>query len=199
MTPAREGGLMSAGLDVLRAIFEETAAAHQRFSASQLDTVVAAADAIRRALARGGKLLAFGNGGSAADAQHLVAELVGRFEKERAPLAAVALTSNSSIVTAIGNDYSYDRVFTRQVEALGRDVDVAFGISTSGRSPNVEQALRAAKTRGLVTIALTGRDGGTIGPVADIHINVAEQSTPRVQEVHRTVMHAICSLIERSL
>jgi D-sedoheptulose 7-phosphate isomerase len=190
---------MSAELDALRAIFDETAAAHQRFSARQLDTLVAAALAIRSALARGGKLLAFGNGGSAADAQHLVAELVGRFEKERAPLAAVALTSNSSIVTAIGNDYSYDHVFTRQVDALGRDVDVAFGISTSGRSPNVERALTAAKKRGLVTIALTGRDGGTIGPVADIHINVAEQSTPRVQEVHRTVLHAICSLIERSL
>jgi len=190
---------MSVDLDVLRAIFDETAAAHQRFSARQLDTVVAAALAIRRALSSGGKLLAFGNGGSAADAQHLVAELVGRFEQERAALAAVALTGNSSIVTAIANDYSYDHVFTRQVEALGRDADVAFGISTSGRSPNVERALVAAKRRGMATIALTGRDGGSIGPVADIHINVAEQSTPRVQEVHRTVLHAICSLIERNL
>ena len=190
---------MSVDLDVLRAIFDETAAAHQRFSARQLDTVVAAALAIRRALSSGGKLLAFGNGGSAADAQHLVAELVGRFEQERAALAAVALTGNSSIVTAIANDYSYDHVFTRQVEALGRDADVAFGISTSGRSQNVERALVAAKRRGMATIALTGRDGGSIGPVADIHINVAEQSTPRVQEVHRTVLHAICSLIERNL
>ena len=190
---------MSVDLDVLRAIFDETAAAHQRFSAHQLDTVVAAALAIQGALASGGKLLAFGNGGSAADAQHLVAELVGRFEKERAALAAVALTGNSSIVTAIANDYSYDHVFTRQIEALGRDADVAFGISTSGRSQNVERALAAAKRCGMVTIALTGRDGGSIGPVADIHINVAEQSTPRVQEVHRTVLHAICSLVERNI
>jgi D-sedoheptulose 7-phosphate isomerase len=190
---------MSIDSDLIRTIFSETAAAHQRFSARQLDRVVAAADAIRRAVTSGRKLLAFGNGGSAADAQHLVAELVGRFEMERAPLAAVALTGNSSIVTAIGNDYSFDHVFVRQVEALGVAGDVACGISTSGRSPNVERALLAAKARGMLTIALTGRDGGSIGPIADIHINVAEQSTPRVQEVHRTALHAMCSLIERNL
>ena len=184
---------------LLRTIFDETTAAHQRFSERQLDTVAAAALAIRQAVTNGRKLLAFGNGGSAADAQHLVAELVGRFEIERAPLAGVALTANSSIVTAIGNDYSFDKVFTRQVEALGCAGDVAFGISTSGNSANVERALVAAKARGMVTIALTGRDGGSIGRVADIHINVAEQSTPRVQEVHRTVLHAMCSLIERNL
>jgi D-sedoheptulose 7-phosphate isomerase len=190
---------MSSDSDLIRTIFEDTTAAHQRFSARQLDTVVAAAVAIRRAVTNGRKLLAFGNGGSAADAQHLVAELVGRFEMERAALAAVALTSNSSIVTAIGNDYSYDYVFARQVEALGVAGDVAFGISTSGKSPNVERAMVAAKARGLLTIALTGRDGGSIGPIADIHLNVAEHSTPRVQEVHRTVLHAMCSLIERNL
>jgi D-sedoheptulose 7-phosphate isomerase len=190
---------MSSDSDLIRGIFEDTTAAHQRFTARQLDSVVAAATAIRRAVTNGRKLLAFGNGGSAADAQHLVAELVGRFEMERVALAAVALTSNSSIVTAIGNDYSYDYVFARQVEALGVAGDVAFGISTSGRSPNVERALVAAKARGILTVALTGRDGGTIGPMADIHINVAEQSTPRVQEVHRTALHAMCSLIERNL
>jgi phosphoheptose isomerase len=190
---------VSIDTDLLRSIFDETSAAHQRFAARQLDTVVAAARAIRQAVTSGRKLLAFGNGGSAADAQHLVAELVGRFEFERAPLAGIALTANSSIVTAIGNDYSFDRVFTRQVEALGSAGDVAVGISTSGRSANVEAALVAAKARGMTTIALTGRDGGPIGRVADIHINVAEQSTPRVQEVHRTVLHAMCSLIERGL
>jgi D-sedoheptulose 7-phosphate isomerase len=190
---------VSDDLDVLRAIFDETTAAHQRFSASQLDTVAAAALAIRRAVTNDRKLLAFGNGGSAADAQHLVAELVGRFEIERAPLAAVALTSNSSIVTAIGNDYSFEQVFARQVEALGCAGDVAFGISTSGRAPNVERGLLSAKARGMLAIALTGHDGGSIGAVADIHINVAERSTPRVQEVHRTVLHAICSLVERNL
>jgi D-sedoheptulose 7-phosphate isomerase len=191
--------MMSADLDLLRARFDETAAAHQRFASQRLDAVAAAAHALVSALGRGGKLLAFGNGGSAGDAQHLVAELVGRFEQERAAMAGVALTADTSIITAIANDYSYDRVFTRQVEALGRAGDVAFGISTSGRSANVEQALVAAKKLGLVTIALTGRDGGSIGPVADIHINVAEESTARAQEVHRTVLHGICSLVERSL
>jgi phosphoheptose isomerase len=190
---------MSADLEVLRAIFAETSAAHQRFAAHQLDAVVRAATAVWASIEGGGKLLAFGNGGSAADAQHLVAELVGRFEKERAALPALALTSNSSIVTAIGNDYSYEHVFVRQVEALGRPGDVAFGISTSGRSANVERALTTAKKNGLVPIALTGRGGGTIGPTADVHINVAEESTPRVQEVHRTLLHAMCSLIEQNL
>jgi D-sedoheptulose 7-phosphate isomerase len=181
----------------IRTIFGETTAAHQRFAEYGVDGVAAAAAAICRALAAGHKVLAFGNGGSAGDAQHLVAELVGRFEGERRALAAVALTADSSVMTAIGNDYGYDHVFTRQIDALGREGDVAFGISTSGRSRNVEAALRSAKARGMVTIALTGRDGGQMGTDADIHLNVAEASTARVQEVHRTIMHAMCSLIER--
>jgi D-sedoheptulose 7-phosphate isomerase len=186
-------------VDVVRTIFQETTAAHQRFAIRGLDSVVTAAAAISRATSAGRKVLAFGNGGSAADAQHLVAELVGRFEGERRALAGVALTSDSSVVTAIANDYGYAHLFTRQIEALGCEGDVAFGISTSGRSPNVEAALAAAKTRGLVTIALTGRDGGRMGADADIHLNVAETSTPRVQEVHRTVLHAMCSLVDRNL
>jgi D-sedoheptulose 7-phosphate isomerase len=185
--------------DVVRAVFDETTAAHQRFVARGLPEVAAAAAAIGRAVTTGRKVLAFGNGGSAADAQHLVAELVGRFEGERRPLAAVALTTDSSVVTAIANDYGYEHVFTRQIEGLGNEGDIAFGISTSGRSPNVEAALAAAKRRGMVTIALTGRDGGRMGADADIHLNVAEASTPRVQEVHRTVLHAMCSLVDRGL
>ena len=183
----------------LRAIFDETTAAHRRFAEQGLDAVAAAAGAIGRAVTTGRKVLAFGNGGSAADAQHLVAELVGRFEGERQALAGVALTTDSAVVTAIANDYGYEQVFTRQIEALGREGDVAFGISTSGRSPNVLAALAAAKARGMTTIALTGRDGGPIGAAADIHVNVSEASTARVQEVHRTVMHAMCSLVEQSL
>jgi len=183
--------------ELLRSIFEETAAAHNRFAASRLDTIVRAADTIARALLSGNKLLAFGNGGSASDAEHLVAELVGRFEGERRALPAVALTADSSVMTAIGNDYGYSHVFTRQIEALGAAGDIAFGISTSGRSPNVEAALAAAKARGMVTIAMTGRDGGKMGADADIHLNVAEPATPRIQEVHRTIMHAMCSLIDR--
>jgi len=184
---------------ILKNIFDETAAAHRRFAGQGLDAVAAAAAAISRAVTNDRKVLAFGNGGSATDAEHLVAELVGRFEGERQALAGIALTPDSAVVTAIANDYGYDRVFSRQVEGLGREGDVAFGISTSGRSPNVLAGLTAAKARGLITIALTGRDGGPIGAAADIHINVAEASTPRVQEVHRTVMHAMCSLVEQSL
>lgn len=183
----------------LRAIFDETTGAHQRFADERLAAVSTAATTIGQAMTTGRKVLAFGNGGSASDAEHLVAELVGRFEREREALAGIALTANSSIVTAIANDYGYERVFTRQIEGLGREGDVAFGISTSGRSPNILAALVAAKGRGLTTIALTGRDGGPIGAAADIHINVAEASTPRVQEVHRTVIHAICALVERGL
>ena len=184
---------------ILRTIFDETTAAHQRFSSYGLEGIATAADAIGRALLAGRKLLAFGNGGSASDAEHLVAELVGRFEGERRALPAVALTADSSVVTAIGNDYGYQHVFTRQIEALGGPGDIAFGISTSGRSANVEAALAAGKARGMVTIALTGLDGGPMGGTADIHLNVAETATPRVQEVHRTILHAMCSLIDRQV
>jgi phosphoheptose isomerase len=186
-------------LCVVRAIFQDAMSAHQRFAARGLEDLARAASAIGHALASGRKVLAFGNGGSSADAQHLVAELVGRFEVERRALPAIALTADSSVVTAIANDYGYEHVFARQIEALGYAGDVAFGISTSGRSSNVQAALVAAKARGMVTIALTGRDGGVMGAEADIHLNVAEVSTPRIQEVHRTVLHAVCSLIDRSL
>ena len=183
-------------VEAIRRIFSETAAAHQRFAGRGADRIAAAAETITRALRSGHKVLSFGNGGSASDAEHLVAELVGRFEGERRALAGVALTADSSIVTAIANDYGYDQVFARQIEGLGLEGDVAFGISTSGQSKNVESALAVAKARGLVTIALTGRDGGRMGADADIHLNVAETSTPRIQEVHRTIMHAMCSAIE---
>src|SRR6266576_4387209 len=184
---------------ILRTIFDDAASAHQRFASRGLGAIATAADAIGRAVLTGRKLLAFGNGGSASDAEHLVAELVGRFEGERRALAAVALTADSSVVTAIGNDYGYQHVFTRQIEALGGSGDIAFGISTSGRSANVEAALAAGKARGMVTIALTGRDGGRMGTDADIHLNVAESSTARIQEVHRTILHAMCSLIEHQV
>ena len=184
---------------VVQAIFGETVAVHQRARDAVVPRIIEAAAAIRTALGAGGKLLTFGNGGSAADAQHMATELVGRFVRERAALAAIALTADSTIVTSVCNDYGYERVFVRQIEALGRAGDVALGISTSGSSPNVLQALEAANRLGLRTIALTGQDGGAIGMVAAVHINVAEASTPRVQEVHRTVIHAICELIERSL
>ena len=160
--------------------------------------VLDAAAAVSAAIRTGGKLLLFGNGGSAADAQHVAAEFVGRFQRERAAMAAVALTTDSSVLTSIGNDYAFDRVFARQVEALGRKGDVAFGITTSGASPNVVAALTAARALGLQTIALTGGDGGPAGRAAAIHVNVPSDDTARVQEVHRTLLHVICDVVERS-
>jgi phosphoheptose isomerase len=186
-------------LEIVRRIFADTVSAHERFATIGLPGIVQAADAIAQSLSSSGKVLAFGNGGSASDAQHFVGELVGRFEVERRPLPAIALTSDSNVVTAIANDYGYEQVFTRPIVALGRAGDVAFGISTSGKSVNVEMALAAAKRQGLFTIALTGRDGGRMGAEADIHLNVPETSTPRIQEVHRTILHAVCSLIDQFL
>jgi len=168
---------------------------HERMR-TQVGPAVVAAQALVEALQAGGKVLVFGNGGSASDAQHLAAELVGRFMKERAAMPAVALTVDTSILTAIANDYSYKQVFVRQIEALGRPGDVALGISTSGESPNVVAALKTARARGLKTIALTGRDGGAVGQAADIHVNVPDQNTARVQEVHRTLLHVMCEVIE---
>jgi D-sedoheptulose 7-phosphate isomerase len=168
---------------------------HERMRANAGPAVVAA-QTITEALRAGGKLLVFGNGGSAAEAQHLSSELVGRFQKERGAIAAIALTVDSSILTSVANDLSFKQVFARQVEALGRPGDVALGISTSGESPNVVAALQTAKARGLKTVALTGRDGGTVGRVADIHVNVPDQSTQRVQEVHQTLIHVLCEVIE---
>ena len=179
-------------------VFAAAVALHERVRANPGPTLVAA-QAMAEALKAGRKLLAFGNGGSAADAQHLSAELVGRFQKERIALPAIALTVDTSILTSVANDYSYKQVFVRQIEALGQPGDIAFGISTSGESPNVLLALQAARGRGLKTIALTGRDGGTIGPAAEIHVNVPDQNAARVQEVHRTILHVMCEVIESDL
>jgi phosphoheptose isomerase len=176
----------------------ETIALHEH-TRQHAQPVVDAAVAIVGALRQGGKLLLFGNGGSAADAQHVAAEFVGRFQRERAAMAAIALTADTSVLTSVANDYTFERVFARQIEALGRKGDVAFGISTGGGSPNVVAALVAARALGLHTIALTGSDGGAVGRAAAIHVNVPSESTARVQEVHRTLLHVICDLAERSI
>jgi phosphoheptose isomerase len=183
---------------LLRSAFEEAVALHRQVAGLDPAPLVAAAQAILDASEQAGKLLAFGNGGSAADAQHLAAELVVRFERERRALPAVALTADTSVLTAAGNDYGFERLFERQIEALGRPGDVALGISTSGSSPNVLAALKTARVLGLRTIALTGRDGGPVGRTAEIHVNVPSPSTARVQEVHRTLLHVLCDLIERA-
>ena len=183
---------------LLRAAFDEAIALHQRVRDGGGTPVIDAADAIVAALTQGGKVLVFGNGGSAADAQHMAAELVGRFQLERVALAAVALTTDTSVLTSIANDYAFERVFARQVEALGRAGDVALGISTSGASPNVVAALEVAHGLKMRTIALTGADGGAVGRAAAIHINVPSPITARVQEVQRTLLHVICAIVENS-
>ena len=183
--------------DVVTATLQASARLHEQAQSSSVAPTVAAAAAMVAALRAGGKILVCGNGGSASDAQHFAAELVGRFERERPALASIALTTDTSILTALANDYAYAKVFARQVDAIGREGDVLVGISTSGGSANVLEAFAAARARRLTTVALTGRDGGAVGASADIHINVPSGSTARAQEVHRTLLHAICELVER--
>ncbi len=145
---------------------------------------------------RGNKIIVFGNGGSAADAQHIVAEFIGRFQKERKSLPAISLTTDSSIITSLANDYSYDIVFSRQCESLVSKGDVVIGISTSGKSKNVENGIKAAKKKGAITIGLLGGDGGTIKNTVDISIVVLSTNTARIQEVHRVIYHIICDVVE---
>jgi D-sedoheptulose 7-phosphate isomerase len=160
------------------------------------DKTAQAAQVIHGALQRGGKILLFGNGGSAADAQHVAAEFVGRFAREREPMPAIALTTNTSILTALGNDYGFERVFARQILALGGPADVAIAISTSGRSPNVLQGVRAARDRRITTIGLTGGDGGRLARLVDIALVVPCTSVPRIQECHITLGHILCEISE---
>lgn len=193
--------VMSAPLEPVarvRALFEETARVHASLGPSA-PAVAAAAAAMAAALRAGRKLLVCGNGGSAAEAQHFAAELMGRFQRDRAAWPAVALTTDSSALTAIGNDWGFEHVFARQVEGLGVPGDVLLGISTSGVSANVLAALQAAAARGLTTVALTGRDGGAVGAAAALHVNVPHEVTARVQEAQLTILHAWCELIEEEL
>jgi D-sedoheptulose 7-phosphate isomerase len=180
-------------------IYAETIRLHEAARRGDQAAVLRVVDLLAAAFRDGRRVLVFGNGGSASDAQHFAAEFVGRFQRERRAVAAIALTTDTSILTAVGNDYAFDRVFARQVEALGESGDVVIGITTSGGSTNVIEAFAVAKSRGLTTVAVTGRDGGEAGRVADIHLNVADQSTARVQEVHRTLLHVICELVEETL
>jgi len=183
----------------VEAMLRDAARLHEVTAGAAVGAVVAVADAMLAAFGSGAKVLIFGNGGSAADAQHFACELVGRFLRDRRALPAMALTADTTAMTAIANDYGFDRVFARQIEAHGRAGDVAVGISTSGESANVLAGLQCAKSRGLKTVAFTGCDGGVIGAVVDLHVNVPHDLTPRVQEVHRTLIHAVCDLIERQI
>ena len=185
--------------EVVRRVCEASADLHRTVGETRTAEIVRAATVIRDALRAGRKVLAFGNGGSAADAEHFVAELVGRFGRhlERPGLAAIALTADSAVLTSVANDFGYGAVFARQVEALGAAGDVALAITTSGRSENVNEALRWALDRSLVTIALTGGDGGDSGRLADVHVNVPDSNPQRVQEAQQTVLHVISELVER--
>jgi D-sedoheptulose 7-phosphate isomerase len=180
----------------LRRAVEDSLGLKRRFFESSAPVILEAGRRIAAALNAGGKLLAFGNGGSAADAQHFAAELVGRFQRERKGLSAIALTTDPSVITALCNDYGVEHVFRRQIEAHGRAGDVAFGITTSGRSPNVVEALRLAKQRGLLTVGLTGRGGGAVREIADLLIDVPHDSTQRIQEVHGMVVHLLCEIVD---
>jgi phosphoheptose isomerase len=173
----------------------------QRCKESLSEPLQAAADVMIRCLQSGGKILICGNGGSAADAQHFAGELVNRFQMNRPGLAAVALTHDASVITSIANDFSFDQVFSRQVEALGRPGDLLLAISTSGTSNNVTAAADAAANVGMETIALTGCGGGTLGQHGNIrvHLNIPHHSTPRIQEMHITCLHLLCSLIDLNM
>lgn len=180
-------------------IVEESTSLKTRFFAESSPLLLEVGARMSQSLLSEGRVLAFGNGGSAADAQHLVAELVGHFQGPRRALSAVALGTDPAIFTSVGNDIGFEAVFRRQVEALGRSGDVAIGISTSGRSPNVIEALRAAKEKGLVTVGLTGRGGGSLAGLVDHLVNVPHDDTARIQEVHGMVVHVLCQIVEEAV
>ena len=183
----------------LMASIEESIAVKQAIVASLLRPITTAADWMTAALRAGHKLLLFGNGGSAAEAQHIAAEFVGRFEKERRAWPAIALTTDTSILTALGNDYGVDVIFARQIEALGQSGDVVLAFSTSGNSPNVLEGVKAARVKGLRVIGFTGEDGGKLAPLCDLALRVPSRRTARIQEGHMVICHALCEVTEAAL
>lgn len=170
--------------------------AKERLFETQSDVIIRLAQLIAEIIKKGNKLLIFGNGGSAADAQHMAAEFVNRFMIDRPPLAAIALTTDTSNITSIGNDFSFDDIFVKQVQALGKKGDLALGISTSGNSPNVIRALEVAAKTGLHTVVLTGGSGGKLAGLADVVINVPSEITPHIQEAHVWVEHLLCWMVD---
>ncbi|VAX37783.1 Phosphoheptose isomerase 1 [hydrothermal vent metagenome] len=177
-------------------IFQESIEVKQATLEKNTDKIVETINLFVKAFKKRNKVMFFGNGGSAADSQHIAAEFIGRFVKERQALPAIALTTDTSILTALGNDYSYDIIFARQVEGLGHRGDLAFGISTSGNSQNVIEGINAAKKMGLKTISLTGGNGGKLAKLTDISLIVPSKITARIQESHICIAHTICELVE---
>jgi D-sedoheptulose 7-phosphate isomerase len=174
-------------------------AAKEAFVATQQQKILTLVEWIVDSMRNGGKLLIFGNGGSAADAQHLAAEFVNRFLIDRPPLPAIALTTDSSIITSIGNDFSFEDIFVKQIKAFGKRGDIALGISTSGNSPNVIKAISEAKKLELQTAVLTGGSGGKLADLADLALNVPSNHTPHIQEAHIWIAHLLCQLVDQSL
>lgn len=189
-------------IERVHALFQASMEAKYRAADALPPSIAQAADGITQALLQGGKILACGNGGSAGDAQHFSAEMLNRFERERPPLPAIALTTDSSTLTAIANDYRYDLVFAKQIEALGRAGDILLAISTSGGSQNVIEAVRSAHQRDMRVIALTGKDGGALAgelKEGDLEIRAPSDSTARIQEIHLLVIHCLCDLVDQAL
>jgi len=185
--------------ETVSAVLQESANIKIQLAREQAGTIVAVIQAVVTALADGRTIFFFGNGGSAADSQHLAAEMVGRFTLERRALPAIALTTDTSILTSIGNDYGFDRIFIRQLQGLGRPGDVAVGLSTSGNSPNVLLAMDAAREQGLVTVALTGQSGGKLAERVHFCLRVPSNDTARIQESHITIGHLICQGVDEAL
>lgn len=186
--------------DEIRRIFEASVQAKQQFLLDQLSALIAATEAVVATLRRGGKILLFGNGGSAADAQHIAAEFVNRYVRDRPPLSAIALTTDTSALTAIANDFGPEDVFAKQVQALGKEGDIALAFSTSGNSPNVLRGLERCQELGIQTIGLTGGTGGALAERVDHCLCVAATtSTPRIQEAHILIGHAICEMVDHVL
>lgn len=180
-------------------LFKKSAEIKVAFAEKNAARIEQAAEVIVNALQKGGKILLFGNGGSAADAQHIAAEFVNRFLLNRAPFPAVALSTDTSVLTSIGNDLSFDEIFSRQIAALGKPGDISWGITTSGKSPNIIRAFEVSRELGLMTIGFTGKDGGAAASLVDYNFNVETGSTPRIQETHITLAHVICELVERRM
>jgi D-sedoheptulose 7-phosphate isomerase len=179
--------------------FKESSEVKDRFLKENLSKLIDAIKLIAQAFEKGNKVFFFGNGGSAADAQHLAAEFVNRYLMERPPLPAIALTTDTSILTSVSNDFAFNEIFSKQLKALGKKGDIAVGLSTSGNSPNVIKAIETAKEMGMKTVAFTGMDGGKLAKKADITLLVSSSSTPRIQEAHILIGHILCEMVENHL
>ena len=184
--------------EIILNILQDSLETKEQFIKDNLDLIQEGADSLATCITSGHKIMILGNGGSAADAQHIAAEFVNRFQVERPPLAALALTTDTSVITSIANDYHFDQIFSKQIQALGKKDDIAIGISTSGGSKNVIQAIRAAKDIGMITLGLMGR-GGELAQCTDLAFRVESDITARIQEAHSTLGHILCDLAERIL